>query len=234
MIANTVFSRGQSGIDRSELVMLLLYSLPVTVLAVFCVYYIDRPISLFVQTQLYASTFWSNLTSRLPDSLLMVVIFISAGSYILYFFRKVKHLYDTKTFLLKFMAITLPVSFIGKSLSKIVFGRIETRVWLQDPQQYGFHWFYSGSHFSGFPSGHMVVFTTLAAAIWRFYPRHKKILCLSLAVLGALLIATNYHFLSDVICGTYLGLLIEALMFFIMRQQWNKNSSVHAEHIQSA
>ena len=227
MMSNTVFSRGQSGADRSELVMLLLYSLPVTVLAVICIYYVDRPISLFVQSQLYSGTIWSNLTSKLPDILLMVVVIISAVSYLLYLFRKVKHVYDSITFLLRFVAITLPVSFIGKSLSKLVFGRIETRFWLQDPQQYGFHWFYGGSQYSGFPSGHMVVFTTLIAAIWRFYPQHKKILCSSLAVLGTLLIATNYHFLSDVICGAYLGLLIEALMFFIMKQRWNKNSLVH-------
>ena len=140
------------------------------------------------------------------------VIIISALSCLAYLFRKYKHEYDKRTYLLKLVAVSLPVSFMVKTVLKDVFGRVETRIWLQHSQQYGFHWFHGGFRFDGFPSGHMVVFTTLFAAIWRIYPKYKKLLVVLLVVLGTLLIATNYHFLSDVVCGTYLGFLIETIM----------------------
>lgn len=205
--------------NRAGLPALLLYSLPVALISIFCIYYVDRPLSLFVKAQLYANRHWSNFTSNLPDILMVMVVSVSVLSYILYLFRKSKHINDTTTFLFKFLAISQPAAFIAKSTFKIVFGRIETRVWLQNPGQYGFHWFHGGSNFNGFPSGHMVVFTALFAVIWRCHPDLKKILVLLLMALGTLLVATNYHFLSDVICGAYLGILVEALMFPVIERR---------------
>ncbi len=191
---------------------MILYSLPVAAVAIICIFYVDRPLSLFVQSHLYGNKVWSDITSTIPDALLATVIIISTLSCTAYLSRKYKHVYDTRTFLLKVVAISLPVSYVVKTALKVVFGRIETRIWLQNSQQYGFHWFHGGFRFDGFPSGHMVVFATLFSAIWRIYPKYKIALVLLLAVLGVLLLATNYHFLSDVICGTYLGLLVESIM----------------------
>ena len=54
----------------------------------------------------------------------------------------------------------------------------------------------------------MAVFTALIIALWRFYPRYRPAYAGFLSVLALALIVTDYHFLSDVIAGAYLGLIV--------------------------
>lgn len=70
--------------------------------------------------------------------------------------------------------------------------------------QHGFN-FLSGSSNSSFPSGHMVLAGAFAGVFMRLY--RSSILPLSvLLLIGAvLLIAGDWHFVSDVIAGTFLG-----------------------------
>ena len=96
------------------------------------------------------------------------------------------------------------------ALLKFIFGRVNTREWLAKPELYGFHWFHGSGFGGGFPSGHMAVFTALVAAMWRYYPRYRPLYLILSLLLAAALIATNYHFLGDVIGGAYLGILVEA------------------------
>jgi len=121
-------------------------------------------------------------------------------------------LLDAKTNLLGFIALILPTAFVFKSVLKFLFGRVETRFWLKNQQLYEFHWLHGTANFNGFPSGHMIVFATLFAAVAR-YCAGQRLLCYSLlALLALLLVTTNYHFVGDVISGLYLGLLLESSM----------------------
>ena len=152
------------------------------------------------------------MTSSLPDILLLIVIIISLPAAVLYFWRKRKSLLDAQTRLLGFLALTLPTAYIVKSVLKILSGRVETRYWLHHQQVYEFHWLHGGDNFNGFPSGHMIVFATLFAAIAR-YIAGQKLFCYSLlGILALLLVTTNYHFVGDVISGLYIGLLLESCM----------------------
>jgi membrane-associated phospholipid phosphatase len=108
---------------------------------------------------------------------------------------------------------TVPASYIVKSALKYIFGRTTTREWLHKPELYGFHWFQGVGSYAGFPSGHMAVFTAFSASLWRFYPRYRVIYVMMLLSLAVALIATNYHFLSDVIVGAYLGVIIELCIY---------------------
>jgi membrane-associated phospholipid phosphatase len=65
----------------------------------------------------------------------------------------------------------------------------------------------------------MAVFTVLAAALWRFYPRYKFLYLLLVLVLAIALITTNYHFLSDVIAGAYLGVIVGILTYKLLDKQ---------------
>jgi membrane-associated phospholipid phosphatase len=66
--------------------------------------------------------------------------------------------------------------------------------------------FYAGSEASSFPSGHMVLAAAFAGVFMRLH--RISIWPLSaLLLLGAcLLVAGDWHFLSDVIAGTFLGI----------------------------
>lgn len=197
---------------------LLGWLFPTTIAVIVAVRFLDRPISLFIQDTFYHNKIWGHLTGDLPDTLLIMVGVGTVTCYLLYLVRKRSNLLDKKTFLLQHVAWTLPGSFLAKTLLKWLFGRVTTRFWLQNPPQYGFHWLNGADNFNGFPSGHMAVFAALFAAIWRVYPQYKLPLVLLLFVLGILLMATNYHFLSDVIAGWWLGLAVEALISLLLRK----------------
>jgi membrane-associated phospholipid phosphatase len=125
---------------------------------------------------------------------------------------------------LELMGWTLPLAFALKHLLKWMFGQTKTRVWLLHPDQFGFHWFQGGGDLSGFPSGHMAVFTAFMLAIGRYLPGLRPI-CVGLLILLALtLILTQNHFFSDIVAGVYLGILTDAftcrgLAFFHHREE---------------
>ena len=178
--------------------------------------YLDIPVALFVKNHLYTSPQWSKLTTNLPDLLLLVVLLSMFVSLSVYLVRSKKGIYDATTMLARLVLWAAPASYLTKMVLKLFFGRVNTRYWLEQPNLYGFHWFQLREYCEGFPSGHMLVIVTLLAAFWRFYPKSRTLCFITATLLGAALVATNYHFVSDVIAGTYFGLLVEAVAFRLL------------------
>ena len=187
-----------------------------TPLIVLCVRYLDIPLAYFVKKYLFVSPHWSHLSSNLPDLLLQVVLLTTVIALALYLVRTRRGLYDAATRLAQLVAWGGPASYLAKTVLKFVFGRVNTRVWLQQPGLWGFHWFQRLQGCEGFPSGHMLVAVTLLAAFGRFYPRCRPWSLFTALVLGAALVATDYHFLSDVLAGAYLGAVVEAVVFRLL------------------
>lgn len=67
-----------------------------------------------------------------------------------------------------------------------------------------FH-FAAGFTHSGFPSGHMMLAGAFAGVFMRFYRTSIRPLTALLLVAAALLVVGDWHFISDVIVGTFLG-----------------------------
>jgi membrane-associated phospholipid phosphatase len=87
---------------------------------------------------------------------------------------------------------------------KVVFGRYNPHVFFQAAPLSVFN-FLHGDHTSAFPSGHMVMATAFAAVLIRTYFRTLPLFA-GLLCLGAyLLLLGDWHFLSDVIAGTFVG-----------------------------
>jgi membrane-associated phospholipid phosphatase len=191
-------------------------ALLLTPLLALCVRFLDIPVALYVKHHLYGNLHWAKLTSNLPDLLLVAVLLVTCTAFSLYLARTSKGIYDAATSFEKLVSWAAPTSYLVKSLFKFVFGRVNTRHWLEEPDLYGFHWFQSRAGCDGFPSGHMIVVVTLLAALWRFHPRSRPFCGGAALLLGVALIATNYHFLSDVIAGAYLGMATEAVVFCLL------------------
>ncbi|HEX9079728.1 MAG TPA: phosphatase PAP2 family protein [Desulfuromonadaceae bacterium] len=189
---------------------LLAALVPVGLATYFCIGHLDIPVALLVRSCLSGYRSWSRHTSSIPDALLTLVVLVTVGAYSCYRYRMSRGSLDLATVTSKMLAVAAPLSFLAKAVLKYVFGRINTREWLLAPHEYGFHWFNGTDRYSGFPSGHMAVLTALIAVLWRLHPRYRPACLALLLLLGLALIATNYHFVSDVIAGTYLGLLVEA------------------------
>ncbi|BCS53367.1 hypothetical protein GSbR_21070 [Geobacter sp. SVR] len=195
--------------------MLLIAVIPVALVTYYCIGHLDRGISLRIQHYHSLNDAWNRHLSAIPDTLFIFTVLLTIGAYT-YFRRLISRgVIDTVALTWKMLAIAAPLSFLVKSVLKYVFGRIPTRVWLLPPHDYSFHWLAEGASQSGFPSGHMLVFTALIAIWWRSHPRCRAMCFLALSLLALALIATNYHFLSDVIAGAYIGLVVAALTFRI-------------------
>lgn len=193
--------------NSSLLAGLILVSLAVC----YCISYLDTGLALLVKQHVFRNGLWARSMSSIPDALFFIVLFVTVTAFVSFRYRVSKATLDATTLTCKLLACVMPLTFVGKTVLKYIFGRINTREWLNAPHEYGFHWFHGGEQYCGFPSGHMAVFTALIAVLWRLHPRYRAAYLAFLLLLASALIVTNYHFLSDVIAGVYVGILIEAL-----------------------
>jgi len=170
--------------------------------------FLDERVALWVDRLLRSDPRLLRYTSRIPDLLLPAVLLLSGAMWAMYLRRVRRGSRDDKTRFFLLSGTALPVAYVTKLMLKFLFGRLNTRAWLENPVDRSFHWFHGGGEYSSFPSGHMAVFTTLAAACWLIFPKYR-VACLAVIIaLGFALVATDYHYLSDVIAGGYLGLVV--------------------------
>jgi len=95
------------------------------------------------------------------------------------------------------------------TILKPLFGVVGPMTVLQG-QQHRFH-LLSGSFDTSFPSGHMVLAGAFAAVFMRLYRSSISPLAFLLLVASALLVLGDWHFVSDVIAGGFVGISIGLL-----------------------
>lgn len=93
---------------------------------------------------------------------------------------------------------------INTEVLKPFFG-VPTPSQVIDGARHAFH-LLRGSGNSSFPSGHMILAGAFAGALMMFYRVTFWPLSVLLAIAAALLIVGGWHFVSDVIAGTFVGL----------------------------
>lgn len=190
-------------------------TLATAIVVVFCIAYIDYPVALWVEQHIRGYRPFHLLTSNLPSKLLLVDLTLTGLSWVGYGYLKARGCRNKHRDFFLVMGLVLPVAYVIKQWLKDCFGRIETRLWLHNPETHMQTWFNPRSWgFDGFPSGHMLVFTTLFLGLWYFYPAFRKWYATGLAALAIALLATNYHFVSDVIAGTYMGAVVFMLVYW--------------------
>lgn len=103
-----------------------------------------------------------------------------------------------------------------KETLKYVFGRTWPDTWIDDNPSllrdgvYGFHPFRDGDAYSSFPSGHTARTLAIAAVGWAAYPRWRWLCVAGTVAIAGSLVGMNYHFVSDVIAGGFLGGIVGA------------------------
>ncbi len=177
---------------------------------------LDKRLALLVRKLWQFSTHFSFFSTDIPDFLPLLVIITTCTAWIAFIYLTRKNIYNTHTRFFQLIAITVPLANAAKMIAKFVFGRINTRFWLQHPGANEFHWFHGSANFSGFPSGHMAVFTVLIIALSIFYPRCQSFYIACLTLLALALIVTNYHFLSDIIAGAYVGYIVHSITYYFL------------------
>jgi membrane-associated phospholipid phosphatase len=199
--------RIQASNEHKNMNRIFFSALLALVLVTLCIRFVDLPLAAWISGHLRTYGLDEDNT-KVPDLLLITVAIMTSFSWIVYFSLVRRNIHDRRTVLCQVTGTVLPMSFALKTVLKWLFGRTETRAWLADPGMHGFHWFAGTEGLSGFPSGHMLVYSPLFLALWHFYPRYRRYYGLAWFGLGVALITTQYHFLSDVIAGAYIGALL--------------------------
>lgn len=189
---------------RAFLVGLLLTAILVAVAYL----WLDRPISHYsYDHSLRQFRIFVDLT-RIPEIMKVVacVIFALVGLYVL-----IKRPVTKCLSMLLVCGISVVVASEIKDQLKFVFGRTWPETWINNNPSltrdgaYGFNFFHGGAGYSAFPSGHTTVTCAVAAVLWICWPRYRVIWAAMVVGVAVGLMGANYHFLSDVIAGAFVG-----------------------------
>lgn len=169
--------------------------------------WLDRPIALAAyRYHAYQGTF-ANLT-YIPEPLtpLACVVFFGLGLWLLA--ERPLPAWASVAFL---CSISVLVAELTKSQLKYVFGRTWPETFVQSNPSfirdgaYGFNFFHGGPGYASFPSGHTTAICALVSVLWITVPRGRPIYVLTVLAVVIGLIGADYHFLSDIIAGGFLG-----------------------------
>jgi membrane-associated phospholipid phosphatase len=185
-----------------------LFGLLLTVVSVAVSYqWLDRPISFFTHVGLAPLRIFTDLT-RIPEYMIVVasLIFIIVGLFVL-----IRRPLTKLPSVLLLCAISIGVASQIKDQLKYMFGRTWPETWINNNPSLirdgvsGFNFFHGGPGYAAFPSGHTTVTCAAAAVLWISYPRYRPLFAAMVGAVGVGLIGANYHFLSDVIAGAFIG-----------------------------
>jgi membrane-associated phospholipid phosphatase len=108
-------------------------------------------------------------------------------------------------------SISLIVAESFKNELKFIFGRTRPETWINGNPSlihdgvYGFNFFHGGPGYASFPSGHTTAACAVASVLWICYPRLRALYGAVVGAVAVGLIGADYHFLSDIIAGGFVG-----------------------------
>ena len=110
------------------------------------------------------------------------------------------------------LCIAVLVATVLKEELKFLFGRTWPETWVANNPSwihdgvYRFEPLHGGRGWAAMPSGHMTIITAPCTVLWLLAPRIWRWLWAALILAVAVgLIASDYHFVGDMIAGTFLG-----------------------------
>ena len=106
-----------------------------------------------------------------------------------------------------FLLASIAASGLAVDLLKIVFGRTRPKLLFADGT-YDFSWLGLAADYWSFPSGHTAAVAALATALWCLWPRHVLFYIALASVVAASRVVTGAHYLSDVVVGGFVAVLV--------------------------
>jgi len=169
--------------------------------------WLDQPIAFFVHRNVADKTIFVWL-QRIPVMFLWLSFFFLAWC-------GVSTLMDRPFSRVQSIGLACTISFIAtnfiNSHLKYLFGRTWPDTWVENNQSliqngvFGFNPFHGGLGFASFPSAHAAGVCSVMAVLWWSRPNWRPIYIACVAAVAIGLIGANYHFLSDVLGGMFVG-----------------------------
>lgn len=185
----------------------LLALLLTAVAVVICYLSLDRPLALLAHAHSGRRETFASLT-YVPDLLipLAAAAFVGFGLWAL-----AGRPFSQPLTAGALCSVSLIVAETIKAQLKYVFGRLWPETWVGNNPSfihdgaYGFNFFHGGQGYASFPSGHTAATCALISVLWILYPRLRPLYTFAVLAVAIGLIGANYHFLSDVIAGGFVG-----------------------------
>jgi len=188
--------------------------------------WLDRPIALFVSKLVARPQTFAKLT-YVPDPLapLAAIVFVVLG--LMNLSGRALSRLQTCALL---CSLSLVVTELTKAQLKFVFGRTWPATWINNNPSflrdgfYGFNFFHGGQGYASFPSGHIAVICAVMTVLWVYYPAWHVLYVLGVLAVSIGLVGANYHFLSDVIVGGFVGISTG----WMLTSLWKAHEHFHA------
>jgi len=172
-----------------------------------CNAYVDRPLAEWLDTRVRHTELWAALNLALYPFLLVVVV-------ALFFLLGCGIALISGRSLRPWTAVPILCSWstMWAVASEIILKRIFGRGWA-DPtfvrdHLYGFHLLHGEFHWDAFPSGTAAVSFAILSVLWIVKPGWRVAGTATVGLLSVAVVIGNYHWLSDVIGGGFLGVTI--------------------------
>lgn len=171
--------------------------------------WLDRAVASFVHDNFrYPHRGAVDELSHFPNPLILLAVVLSVIFGLRMILGRPLSRHQANTF-----ACSLAVIFteIMKNMLKFIFGRTWPETWVDNNPSfigngvYGFNFMHGGTAYQSFPSGHMAATCTVISVLWIRYPQFRWFYLIAGLFVGAALVGANYHFLSDVIAGAFIG-----------------------------
>ena len=197
---------GRAG--RMNRLKLWLSCFAATIVVVIIAYaWIDRPVAFFVHDHLAQYKIFGKLP-LISEALFPIatLIFLTVAAKVM-LKQKVSEGHGS----LFLCGLSLVVAETIKEQLKYVFGRTWPETWTNNNPSlihdnvYGFNFFHSGQAYSSFPSGHTNAICAVMAVLWFAYPRYRALYAVPVAAVIIGLIGADFHFVSDIIAGGFIG-----------------------------
>lgn len=185
----------------------------VLTLCLFSMIFIDRSVLLLVHKQL--PTGWHIFFKKVTrfgkgDIWIGGSLVIAVGGYMLHRYGKKTALHERWRSVSRkasFVLVSLLVSGLLLNIVKTIIGRLRPRFFLAEGL-YGFQPFNFDFGMNTFPSGHSQTIWAAMVSLSLLFPRFKIPFLLFAVLVAASRVFVSAHFVSDVLMGSYLGLLL--------------------------
>jgi membrane-associated phospholipid phosphatase len=171
--------------------------------------WLDRPIAFLAHSQfsmVHHSFFWG--LSWIPNPLISIAVVVSLA---IGFKALVKRAISSNYAAAFVCSSSVLFGEAMKALLKLIFGRTWPESWIGDNPSfirdgvYGFNFFHGGPWYQSFPSGHMAAVCAVISVLWFWHPKWRLLYMFLVTVVAVGLVGANFHFLSDVIAGSFVG-----------------------------
>lgn len=203
---NTMLATEQS-IRRSTFSPWLWSALACVLLVGLSILLLDRPIASFSHEHFHGISVFVRFT-QIPETFFPIAALVFAGvALTVARGRQVGPIGDT---LLR-CSLSLVAAATVKDQLKYVFGRTWPETWINNnPSFIGngtfeFAPFHGAIAYASFPSGHITAMCAVMAVLWLRWPRFRWLYGFLVALVVVGFLGADYHWLSDIIAGGFLG-----------------------------